>query len=274
MKKVLVGIAIFLAVIFLGKDLIAKFAIETGVRVVTGLSLNIGSFRTDFSKTFVEIKNLKLLNPGGFHDRTMIDIPEFYVDYDLSDFFKGRVHLEELKLTLGEFVVVKNEKGALNLNFIKHVQSGKESAKPVSEPAGKAPAFRIDRFQLIIGKVIYKDYTKGGAPAVREFNINLNESYQNITNPYFVTSEILLKIMTKTALSSLANFDVTDLKSTVSDTLKLSEKLAAETLEKTQGKLKNAAGEVVGSAGEIAKQTTQTVLDKTKKLTNLFRDGN
>ena len=272
MKKVLAGVAIFLLAAFLCKDLIARFVIETGVRIVAGLPLSMERFHSDFSKTFVEIKNLKLLNPSGFHTRTMIDIPEFYVDYNLSDFFKGRVHLEKLKLSLGEFVVVKNEKGALNLNSIKGVQSGKENAKPAPEPAGKAPAFRIDRLQLIIGKVIYKDYSKGGEPAVREFNINLNESYQNITNPYFVTSEILLKIMTKTALSSLTNFDVTDLKSSVSDTLKLSEKLAAAALEKAQGKLKNAAGEVVDSAGEITKQTTQTVLDKTKKLTNLFRD--
>ncbi|MFH1790840.1 MAG: hypothetical protein ABH885_02515, partial [Candidatus Omnitrophota bacterium] len=54
----------------------------------------------------------------------------------------------------------------------------------------------IDRLRLKIGKVSYKDYSaRQGTPRVMEYNINLDEEYTNITNPYTLVSLIVVKAL-------------------------------------------------------------------------------
>ena len=79
--------------------------------------MDIGIF-----KTLIGINELQLYNPSGFVDELMFDVPEIYVDYDLGAFMKGRTHLEEVRLHLKEFIVVKNEAGELNLDSLKVVK--------------------------------------------------------------------------------------------------------------------------------------------------------
>jgi len=109
-------------------------------------------------------------------------MPEIYVDYDLPAIFKGKVHLEEMRLNMNEFVVVKNEKGELNLDALKVVQAQKEGKKPEAKAkeGGKIPEIQIDTLKLKVGKVVYKDYSGGGNPTVREFKVNLDEELANL----------------------------------------------------------------------------------------------
>jgi len=200
------------------KDAFIKFGVENGVRSVTGLRLDMKGLRVGVLKTFIDVKALKLYNPKGFKDKVMLDMPGLYVDYDLAGFFKGEVHITDMKLDLKEFLVVKNEKGELNLDSLKVVKEGKEKeAKPAKE--GKAPAFRVDNLELKVGRVIYKDYSKGAEPEIKEYNVNIDDKYQNITDPAALVSLILMKSLANTTISQLTNFDVNSLKSNLTDML-------------------------------------------------------
>jgi len=169
-KTILIGLLVVMLVLGVGKDVIAKIAIEKGANIVTGLSLNIGNLKIGLLKTLVAIKDLKLYNPRGFEDRVMLDMPEIYVDYDFPEIIKGKIHLYEMRINLQEFVVVKNTKGELNLDALKPVQKEQEaktSTSVVKQDSGKTPAILIENLELKIGKVIYKDYSKGGKPEVQ-----------------------------------------------------------------------------------------------------------
>ena len=93
---------------------------------MTGLKLSIRSMDVGVFKSLIGINGLQLHNPEGFEDKLMIDLPEIYVDYNLGAFMKGKTHLEEARLHLKEFTVVKNEAGVLNLNALKVVKSTEE----------------------------------------------------------------------------------------------------------------------------------------------------
>jgi hypothetical protein len=128
-RKVFIIPAIVLAILialFFGKNVIIKASVTAGVRAMTGLKLSIRSMDIDIFKTLIGIKGLQLYNPSGFVDELMIDLSEIYVDYDLGAFMKGRTHLEEVRLNLKEFLVVKNEAGALNLDSLKAVEAAEE----------------------------------------------------------------------------------------------------------------------------------------------------
>ncbi|MCK5139725.1 MAG: hypothetical protein KAQ85_07790, partial [Thermodesulfovibrionia bacterium] len=109
MKKVITLIIVLLiigALLFVGKNLIAKTSVTRGVKTVTGLTLDMGSMNVGIRNTLVSINNMKLYNPAGYTDKVMVDMPEIYIDYNLSSFLKRKAHLEEVRIDLKELTVI------------------------------------------------------------------------------------------------------------------------------------------------------------------------
>lgn len=267
MKKLgMIVITIIVAVVVLSffKDVIIKTSVEKGVEMVTGLQLRVSSFRVGIINTLVGIRNLRLYNPKGYQDKIMLDMPEIYVDYDLPAIVQGNVHLNEMRINMSEFMVVKNEKGELNLDALKVVQAEKEGKKPQEKDKGKAemPEIRIDELELKIGKVVYKDYSGGGKPSVKEFKVNLNERYENITDPYKLVSLIVVKALMNTTIANLTNFDLGGLQGTVSDTLATAQKAAMEAV----GQAQQVVGQTAKQAEVAVKETEKAVQETTKAL--------
>ena len=118
-RKIIMIPAIVFAVLialFIAKNMIIKTSVTTGVRAMTGLKLKIRSMDVGVFKSLIGINELQLHNPRGFEDKLMVDLPEIYVDYNLGAIMGGKAHLEEVRLHLKEFIVVKNEAGELNLH--------------------------------------------------------------------------------------------------------------------------------------------------------------
>ncbi|MCM8763662.1 MAG: hypothetical protein NC818_06235 [Candidatus Omnitrophica bacterium] len=240
MKKFFMAVIIFLLVAFalvvILKDTIVKVGVEKGVKIVTGLRLQLSSVNLELLNTLIDIKGLLLYNPIDFEDKIMVDIPHIYVKYNLSQLLKRKVHLYEARFNLKEFVVVKNKDGKVNLDALKVVQVQKEGKG--SQEKAKTPQIQIDKLQLKIGKVIYKDYSKGPTPVVKEFNINLDETYSDIKDPNALATLILVKAMMNTTISGLVNFDLRGLSTTLGDTLSKTESLISDTTEKIKDKIK------------------------------------
>lgn len=253
--NVLVITVVVIVALLLAKDVIIKASVEKGVEVVTGLKLSIGSLNVGIFKPAASIKNLKLFNPAGFPDKIMADVSEIYVNYDLPAIMKGTIHLPEVRFGLNEFVVVKNSKGEVNLDALKNVQKQKKGAQPAEKAAGKAPNLKIDKLVLNIGKVIYKDYSKGATPSVKEYNINLSEVYTNVDDPYQLASLIVVKALVGTPIASLTNFDLKGLQGSVSGVLSGAQKVASTAVEK---------------AGDTAVQAVDTLK---KVITSPFKSG-
>jgi hypothetical protein len=94
---------------------------------------------------------------------------------------------------------------------------------------------QIDHLVLKVGKVVYKDYSKGGEPVVKEFKVNINEELTNVRNPQVLLALVATKAMAKTTLSTLVDFNVDLLK----DPTQVPRK-AMDTLKNTADTIKNA----------------------------------
>lgn len=217
MKKIL--FTIFLAVIIVGTGLVvgrnslAKMALVGAMKSLANLDAEVKGIEVGLRNTDLAVQEFKLHNPAGYSDLIMMDMPEFYIDFALRDILKGTIHLKEIRLNLKEFTVVKNQKGELNLNVFKSVQEGsKKEEKPAQEKESASRThLQIDLLKLKIGKVIFKDYSEGGEPSVKEFDISIDKEYQNITDPKALSSLILSEALTKTTIARLANFDLDSL---------------------------------------------------------------
>jgi len=222
MKKLIWLLVVVLAVVgvlAVGKNVAAKAAVQKTVKSMTGLRMDIRKLDVGILSTLLRVEGLKLHNPAGFRDPIMVDLPEIFVDYNLGAIIGGKVHLEEVRLNLNELVIIKNADGELNVNALKPpAKEGKdEPSKPAEpgKPAGKkaAPKIQIDQLALRIGKVVYKDYSKGAQPSVQEFKLNLNERFENITDINALVPLLLGKALMNTTIANLADLDMGQLMS-------------------------------------------------------------
>ena len=273
MKKIItlfLGIVILAGVLLVGKNVIAKIAIEQGVRMVTGLGLTMEDFDFSLTKSYVGIKGLRLFNPSGYPDQVMVDLPVIYIDYEFAPLLKGKgIHIEEIRVHLREFTAVRNKKGRLNVDALKPVQkekkeAGERAAQPARKPTEKPAEVKVDNLMLRIEKVTFKDYSGGGEPSVKEYNLNLNEEYHNIKNLNQVVSIIIIKIMMQTQLATLTNFDVGALTGNVTNALASSRKLASGAALQAMKQVENAD---FSSAQKTVEETASKLTGEFKGLT-------
>lgn len=268
MKSILKVLLIAIVIVFglaLAKDLIAKAAIENGAQLVTGLGLKMDRFHLGILKGKVEINNLRLQNPRGYEEPSMMKMPRILVDIEPAAILKGKIHLEDMIIEMEEFYVVKNSQGELNLDTLKPVQ--KEGAEPQPEKkkkeAGAMPEMQIDHLHLKVGKVVFKDFSKGGEPSVKNFNINLDEEFENITDPNTLVRLIVAKTLLQTSIGNLIDFDLGGLNESVGEALASSKEMAMKAASEAQAKLGDAAGSAREAASKLAESAA---VDKVEGL--------
>lgn len=305
--KMIVGFVLLTALLLgglvLGKNAIAKAAIEKGTEAVTGLQLKMGTFDFSLSKSYLNIEALQLFNPQSFQDRIMVDLPRILVDYHFWDLLKKKIHVEKIELHLKEFVVVRSADGRLNLDALKPAQKAaikepvppQEPAKePGDEKAPKPvkraglPPMIIDEVHLKIEKVIFKDYSLKKEGMTQVFNVNIDETHKNITDPNKLVQLIVFKALKNTTIGSLVNFDMAALQGTLENALGGLEGQAGAVLKQAdqlagnlQNTAKDMAGQVTGgtvtdlagTAKDTAKETAAEVKAAANKLKGLFKSS-
>jgi hypothetical protein len=168
-----------------------------------------------------------------------------------------------VRLHLKEFVVAKNKDGVLNLDSLTSFGAAKEAKDKTEEKPeekkekGKQPDIQIDLLKLKIEKVYYKDYSKGDKPSVKEFNVNIDATYENITDPNALVNIIVMKALANTTISSLTNFDLGPL----ADGLKGSVKDAGKVITGLAGDTLDIGKDVGGKATETIKDTADKIKD-------------
>ncbi|MGH7198456.1 MAG: AsmA family protein [Candidatus Omnitrophota bacterium] len=235
-KILIIVIAAFIAFSFV-KNTFFQTAIGAALSKAAHVPVSIGSTSVRFLTSSIHLKNIKFRNPKGFPGSLMVDIQEVFIDFDPGALFKGQAHFEEVKLNLKEVIVVKNREGLLNVEAVKPTEAEKQKPKR-QKGKGEPAKLRIDRLYLTVGRVVYKDYSAGGEPAIQTFDVNIeNREYRNIEDPSVVVSLIMFEALTRTTLSRLANLDVGTFKQGFSGGLDTVATSAGSLEEKVKGVL-------------------------------------
>ena len=254
---IIIGIIVVIFVLLLVfKNILIKMAIEQGTKKATGLELTIGNMDVGLLASKVDVTDMRLLNPAGFPDKVMIDIPKLLVDVELASFFKQRAHVETLELNLNELMVVRNKDRKLNIAALKSVSEQQEKGKKPVEQKEEKKGMQviIDKLILKIGKVTYKDYSWGTKPFTKTFTIGINEVYRDITDPKKLVNLIIVRALQKTDIAQLANFDLGSLKADVADTL---QKGVSGVTEAGQKELQTTTDEATKKLGEEATKSLE-----------------
>lgn len=246
--RIIVILVVIVGILVVGKNFLVKFAVEKGVYAATGLPLKMKKLNIGLITTNIGIQDLNLYNPKGFPKEVMFRAPEIFIDYNLGAMITGKIHLEDIRLDFDQFVIVKNKEGKTNLEALipEKEKAEKREAEKKPKKKGKMPDIQIDHLSVKIGKIIYKDYSGGGEPSVKEFKINLSQEYNDVTNKNMNWHILMItnKAIMKTTLSSLADFNmdifkgVSGVSEKAVETLKGTAETLKGTVETLKGKLK------------------------------------
>lgn len=230
---VLVIAAGFAALQSLGHSLLAK-ALEEAIGVPVRISrVHLGLFNSE-----IGVYGLKVLNPEGFHEKTLASIPEIYFQYDLASFFTSRARIKTVRLSVEEITVEKDRVGRVNLLELEAVKGAAKSLRRRPSPASREPVpgevapepvkpgpapqtpsvrekpakpleLQIDQVILSLGRARYVD-SGVEPPAVRELDLKVRgEVLRNVTDPQQVTKEVVIITLRKVGLAALTtDFDL------------------------------------------------------------------
>lgn len=238
MKKIaliLIILIVLITSLSIVKDALIKISIQSIVYMSTGLRVDIGGLKTSIPGTFIRISNAVILNPANFDDKIMLDIPEIYIDYDLPAMLRKKIHLNDLRINLREFIVVKNKDARTNLDYIKTFKQKEDVKQKKGSKDSVSPNLQIDNLTIKIGKIIYKDYFQAEEPVVSQYKINIDSRYKNIKNVDEIVRAIVTRALINTAIGGLPDF--TKFRSTVSGEVQ-------STLESTKDVLKKKVDEL------------------------------
>ena len=200
-----IKIVILVIVLFfsfcLVRDFVVKSLIGTVATGVTGAPVSIGGLSLSIISQTIKISNFRIYSPEGFPKDILADIPKIGVAWDLGSFIKGRIHLRQLDLEIKELGMVKNKEGKLNVESLKVTQQ-KPEGKKEQKPA-KQVAIQIDIANLAMGRVVSKDYSITGPPAIKVFDINLNKTYKNINSAQQLAALIITEPLKAAGIQGL-----------------------------------------------------------------------
>jgi len=198
-KWAVVVVVALVVVLFLGRNFIARKAVEVGVKQKTGFPMEIASVDIGIFSGTLDVRGLKLLNPPEFQGGTFVDLPLFHVDYDTMSMLGSKPHLRELIVNVEQVVIVKNEKGESNTTKIQNSVSGPSSGGEKPQGGGgetKAPKeekkqqYKVDLVKIHIGTVIVRDYTSGKLKE-RTISLNADATYKDIDENTSITALVM-----------------------------------------------------------------------------------
>jgi hypothetical protein len=159
---------------------------------------------------------------------------------------------------LKELNVIRNRQGILNLEYLNIVKGAKSKESGAGGESRVIPV-RIDKLHLKIGKVFYKDYRDSASAKITEFEVNLDEGYENIENPYALGALIVAEALNKTAISRMTGFDLRLLDGQLNGIIST----GSEAMGKAAERLK-------GVSTELTKKTTKTFAEAKKAVEDFF----
>ena len=173
---VILSVALVVAAVLL-RDTIVKQWVQNRLRSATGMDVRIGKMDIGLATPTIAMEDVKVYNPPGFGGSLFLSLPEIYVDYDLAAIRARKLHLNLVRLNLGEMDIVRDKQGRLNL------QGLAEKSRAATEEARKqssAITFAgLDTLNVTFQKLRRWNLDAPGRVEERTFGIT-NEIFTNL----------------------------------------------------------------------------------------------
>ena len=278
MKKLIIAILVlisFITCLYLERNTITKTVISKIVQSTTGLDISIEKLYVKIIPMQIKANGIKLYNPSGLNDHLIATIAEIYIDYDLISSLKKELRIKDIRFNIKELFIVKTKEGEFNLTSLKLISNTKKEEgvkkpqiteeeqkikedKVIKLKESKEPRkIKIDKLYIKIGKIIYKDYTKGSLPKINEYVLNIEEKFENITDLRGFINLFALKTFISTSANKFIELDSKSTKDNMKEILKKETEISAENPQ--------VVTEQVNGVTDEARENVKETLDQLEK---------
>jgi uncharacterized protein involved in outer membrane biogenesis len=171
--------------LYLVRNVIARRAVELGVKAATGFPLEIQAVELSPFTSRLDVRGIQLRNPAGFEAPLFADVSQLYLDYRLPSLLTGANHLRQLTIRVEHLYLVKNSRGEANYR--------KFTGPTASAETQPATRYRLDQLRVQIGKVTLQDFSRG-KPSERTYTLNLDRTYHDITDSTDISRLVLASL--------------------------------------------------------------------------------
>lgn len=178
--NLIVGLAVLFAVLALAWMILLPVVVRRLARTRTGFGVRMQSLYCNPFAARLRMQGVTVTNPSGFPRRDFLDVRDLEVDARPGSLFSRDWEIDDASVHLAGITLVRDARGRVNLWQFAHALRG-PAATP---PAGSAPAHRflIRRLTVRVDRVVVADYSHGGRPAVREYTVDFNHTYTNVSD--------------------------------------------------------------------------------------------
>ncbi|MFA5320448.1 MAG: hypothetical protein WC418_04625 [Candidatus Omnitrophota bacterium] len=233
--SVLLSVVLLTAVMLLFRNIIAKTALTYALSAA-GLKGEVSRVNIGIFKPYLRVAGLTVRNPAIAKDETMIDLPEFYVEYSPVDILNNRLFFPKMRVNLKEMILTRDKNGVSNTKPLESL---------IPQGSGKPPQWRIDLLELKIGRIVYNGYSMSGKKVKYDINLNFDQSYRNVDNPAKIGSDIFSAFMGQEGKEIFQG-----VKGTVEDTGKKAAGAVKDTVSGTAEGIGSGVKDVVGGAAK------------------------
>ncbi|HUJ45212.1 MAG TPA: hypothetical protein VLW52_16575 [Opitutaceae bacterium] len=167
----------------LGWILLLPSALSRFVRERTGFGVECQTLYLNPFAATVALRGLTITNPPGFPRKDFIDLRGFRARARLFSLFGRRPVIDEAVVDVAGITLVKDAQGVINARVFQQGWTGSSRGQASSSSeAGRRREFLVRRLQIRCDRLVIADYSKR-TPDVREFDLNLSRTYENVTCP-------------------------------------------------------------------------------------------
>jgi len=241
MIKNFIILMLVLALIFvLAIDRIAEIAVEKAWERTLGTKMDIGRVQVDLLEASIDMRNVKFYNPEGFQTELMADAPTIYLDFSPMKLVKKEFYMDKFELYIRELDVVRNSEGKVNLDLLEPVKDKKEGISALEAESGPVTDMGIGVFRLKADRAFYRNYTRPPEERITVFEVNIDEEYYNIRDPYTLVRLIIARVLNNTEMSGIISMPMNE----VDKVLMRGTRVINNTAGAAKGLLKNSVDKI------------------------------
>jgi uncharacterized protein involved in outer membrane biogenesis len=188
-KIILLIVIVVVLAVWFGRNAAMKSIVSGLVKKSAGVDLKIGSLDAGIISSRVTATNVTVMSPPGFENEPLLKVSGLYAEYEWGPLLKGKLHLKRVNLDVREIVLVKDCRGRLNITEVRNAlkrrraeKSGKGNPKQGKKTNSGRDSFFIDEATVNLGRILYKDYSKGGKPKVSTVPLMISKAtFRNVS---------------------------------------------------------------------------------------------
>jgi hypothetical protein len=178
LAKLGVGLGLLALVGVLGWVFFLPRIVAGVIRAKTGFVVQVDQLSVNPFSATVALSGLVVRNPEGWPSGDFLEVRAFRANAELFSLFSDHLVADEVFVDVPQLTLVRNQQGVLNAVALK--DGFKSEAKQAQTPKKPAPQFLIKRLSFKFGRLVYADYSKGGKPDIRDYDVNLTRELRDV----------------------------------------------------------------------------------------------